>query len=93
MSPSVETGGRESLAELWSDFLERESESGSVASGRAGRTTLPRSPSMASHSGVMSPASEKGGLFSPRPSVSDGKRKESGAGLGLGRVDSSGSGR
>lgn len=55
-SPSSETGGRESLAELWSDFLEREAESGFNA-GHSRRPSLAqsvRSPSMSSQIAVMS---------------------------------------
>ncbi|KAK4496191.1 hypothetical protein PRZ48_012171 [Zasmidium cellare] len=87
LSPTGTDGGRESLAELWSDFLEREAEAG--GSGHSRRPSLAlsaRSPSLASQSGVMSPTSFKG---SASPEM---KRKESGSqsqGLGV-RPDSSG---
>jgi len=75
ISPTGE-GGRETLAELWSDFLEREAEAGSASGrGHSRRPSLaqtPRSPSMASMGAVMSPTSSRQGSFSP-----DVKRKES----------------
>lgn len=95
ISPGGE--GRESLAELWSEFLERESESGSTSSRRPSMPHDMRRPSAASQGGIMSPRSEKGGFFGR--SSPDSKRKESSgavAGLGLsslGRTDSGGSGK
>lgn len=54
-------GSKESLAELWSDFLEREAQEG-------GGHGISRSGSLA---GMLSPTSEKGsdafGIKSPRP--------------------------
>lgn len=95
MSPSSDVGGRESLAELWSDFLEREAEQGT--SGHSRRPSLAqggiRSPSMSSQSAaaVMSPS-----LSGPRsPEL---KRKESAtqatnaAAAAMGRPESSAGG-
>ncbi|KAK4549901.1 hypothetical protein LTR36_005202 [Oleoguttula mirabilis] len=46
---------RESLAELWSEFLEREAEAGGGGSRRGSVAQSIRSPSMTSQSGVISP--------------------------------------
>ncbi|CAK4027397.1 GRIP domain-containing [Lecanosticta acicola] len=72
MSPSSETGGRESLAELWSDFLEREAETG--VGGHS------RRPSLAQQS-VRSPSlslpQQSAGIMAPPMRSPDLKRKES----------------
>ncbi|KXT11346.1 hypothetical protein AC579_9468 [Pseudocercospora musae] len=72
---------RESLAELWSEFLEREAEQG--GSGHSRRPSLAsnkggiRSPSIG---GIMSPTSESGrGPFAKPPQSPELKRKESSA--------------
>ncbi|EME44632.1 hypothetical protein DOTSEDRAFT_172926 [Dothistroma septosporum NZE10] len=88
-SPLSPTGaqGRESLAELWSDFLEREAEQGGGSSRRQSIQSN-RSPSI----GVMSPTSERAGPMSSRPDL---KRKESQNSQASGNVrpDSSASGK
>lgn len=74
LSPTGE-GGRESLAELWSDFLEREAEAGSGHSRRPSLALSARSPSLTSQSGVMSPTMFGGGAsVKGSPEM---KRKES----------------
>lgn len=50
---------RESLAELWSEFLEREAEAGGGGSRRGSLVTSMRSASMTSQSGVTSPVAER----------------------------------
>lgn len=86
-TPDSPSGGREreSLAELWSDFLEREAEQGggsghvrrpSAASSKSGMSSI-RSPSIG---GIMSPSSESGRPpFGKAPQSPDLKRKESSA--------------
>jgi chromosome segregation ATPase len=67
LSPGLE--GKESLAELWSEFLEREAESGTGSAGQSRRGSV-----RSMQSGVTSPVG-------PRPGES--RRKESLSGLGL----------
>jgi len=55
---------RESLAELWSDFLEREAEAGGGGGGSR-RPSSVRSPSMASQGGITSPIVGISGRQSP----------------------------
>ncbi|KAF7188842.1 GRIP domain-containing protein [Pseudocercospora fuligena] len=85
-TPESPIGGREreSLAELWSEFLEREAEQGgsghsrrpSLASNKSGMSNI-RSPSIG---GIMSPTSESGrGPFGKPPQSPELKRKESSA--------------
>jgi len=65
---------RESLAELWSEFLEREAEAGGGGSRRGSLANSVRSPSMASNGGITSPVA---GRASPEV-----KRTGSGGGSG-----------
>ncbi|EME84867.1 uncharacterized protein MYCFIDRAFT_53108 [Pseudocercospora fijiensis CIRAD86] len=85
-TPESPMGGREreSLAELWSEFLEREAEQGgsghsrrpSLVSSKSGMSNI-RSPSIG---GIMSPTSESGrGPFGKPPQSPELKRKESSA--------------
>ena len=66
---------KESLAELWSEFLEREAESGSTTTGGSRRSSVAkgsmRSPSSASPMGITSPT------LPPVRQNSEVKRKES----------------
>ena len=81
-SPGATSAGRESLAELWSEFLDREAEAGSSASGPSSRR-----PSLA-----LSTAARKGrspslaGIFSPTTEGEKGSGKagaEKSDGLGI----------
>ncbi|KAK5116725.1 hypothetical protein LTR62_007399 [Meristemomyces frigidus] len=75
---------RESLAELWSEFLEREAEAGSVGKGTGSSRRGSVAQSVRSMSGVMSPTS---GVFSPggRAQSPEVRRGESSAGGGGGK--------
>jgi len=66
---------RESLAELWSEFLEREAEAGGGESRRGSVARSVRSPSMASQGGITSPIAGPLGRQSPEI-----RRTESSAG-------------
>ncbi|RMY99387.1 hypothetical protein D0862_07153 [Hortaea werneckii] len=89
--PESPGGGasRESLAELWSDFLEREAEAGGGAGGGAGsrRPSLAqnvRSPSLTSQGGIISPRAAVAGRGESPEARRTEKEKDGGAGGGEG---------
>ncbi|KAI7339045.1 hypothetical protein KC315_g1454 [Hortaea werneckii] len=76
---------RESLAELWSDFLEREAEAGGASGAGSRRPSLAknvRSPSMTSQGGMVSPRAGRG--ESPEARRTEKEKEKEGAGAGGG---------
>ncbi|KAI6862254.1 hypothetical protein D0864_14025 [Hortaea werneckii] len=84
-SPGGGGASRESLAELWSDFLEREAEAGGGGGASGPGSRRPslaknvRSPSMTSAGGMVSPRAERGGSPEARRTEKE-KEKEGGGG-------------